>query len=418
MMRYLILLAGLILATPVFAQNEEAREEFFPSTPDQVATLSSEPDYLIGGLVSPLSGHPVFRETDLLVKGAEPIVLSRAYIPPYIPCEFEKHKYTQEDWDKYHFYQHVAHGYKGWQFYPHLKLLFNPASHEILVTDPGGATLSVRLSQKDTSVTLLASTAGLSNTLGDVPSGKYDPRNLRIAYEGSRIVVYATNGAKRCYAKTGLMHDRHQLYLLEKEILPHGKILRYRYSGSGQPELVESLDPQERCVYGALRIQGSAWEGDCHFTSSLGTTADYGYQKRLLHATVEEKTGHWYNRRKHKAEYNLLCPPLLTSVSSPAYRQIELEYCGSFLLGFYAGKDAVFKAYHKGYGEGAQHYRIHQLCLPVGKEDAFEPVYERSYDPPLAGHRAGSTTVKNSDGTTTVYHFSNQATSQAKLKAS
>jgi RHS repeat-associated protein len=405
MMRYLILLAGLVLTTPVFSRNEDAREEFFPSTPEQVAALSSEPDYLIGGLVSPLSGHPVLREIDLVVKGAQPIVLSRAYIPPYIPCKFEKHKYTQEEWDKYCFYQHVAHGYKGWQFYPHVKLL--RGSQGVFLTDPSGTTLHFFLSGNGSSLATPSSLAALSNALGDTPSGRHDPRNTRISYEegGRKIAVYAPDGSKRLYYPTEGMQGMDLIYLLEKEILPNGKVLRYRYM-HGQPELVESLDPQERFVYGSLRIQGSPWEGSCHFTSSSGATADYSYQKRLLFAKLEAKTGHWYNKKKHKAEYNLTCPPLLTSVSSPAYRQSALEYCGSFLLGFYAGKDTVFKAYHKGYGEGAQHYRIHQLYLPVGNEDAFEPVYELSYDPPLAGHRAGSTTVKNSDGTAAVYHFS------------
>jgi len=68
MARFLITLAGCLLTTLAFSHEEAAKEEFFLSTPEQVAALSSEPNYLIGGLVSPLSGHPVLREVDLVVK--------------------------------------------------------------------------------------------------------------------------------------------------------------------------------------------------------------------------------------------------------------------------------------------------------------------------------------------------------------
>jgi hypothetical protein len=45
-------LACCLLTTPAFSYDEEAHEEFFPSTPEQLASLSSEPSYLIGGIIS------------------------------------------------------------------------------------------------------------------------------------------------------------------------------------------------------------------------------------------------------------------------------------------------------------------------------------------------------------------------------
>ena len=63
--------------------SEEPPEEHILSTPDQIATLSSEPSYLIGELINPLSGSPTLRQTDLVVKGAQNIVLRRIYIPPF-----------------------------------------------------------------------------------------------------------------------------------------------------------------------------------------------------------------------------------------------------------------------------------------------------------------------------------------------
>ena len=160
MICYLIALACWLLTTPAFS-DEEAKEEFFLSTPEQAATLSSEPSYLVGGLISPMSGQPVLRQTDLIVNGAQSIALSRTYIPPYMPCSFIKEKHNQEEWDKYHLYQHVAHQYKGWQFYTHLKLQFTPRTREVVLTETSGMTLNFRLSGSNYSVATLASPLNL-----------------------------------------------------------------------------------------------------------------------------------------------------------------------------------------------------------------------------------------------------------------
>ncbi len=408
MIRYLIALACCLLTTPAFSYDEEAHEEFFPSTPEQIASLSSEPSYLIGGIISPLSGQPVLRETDLVAKGAQNIVLSRVYIPPYMPCSFAKHKHNQEEYDKDNLYHHLAKHYKGWQFYPHLKLKFTPRTGGVLLTDPNGMSLEFRLSGPNYSVATVSSPIGLSNTAGETPSGKYDPRNTKMSYEdnGNRITVYSPDGATRFYYRTGWPAQMERLYLLAKEILPNGRVLKYHYSNIGQPDYIESLDPKERFVYASIRIQGSPWEDKCHFTSSSGLTASYGYQKRALHVKIKEKEKHWYGDEEHKWKSSYLCPPILTSVSSPFYRHESLDYCGKFLLSSYSGKDDIFTTFHTGFGEGIQHYRVHKLQLPVGQNDSFQPVYELSYRPPIAGHREGTTTVKNSDGTSIVYHFS------------
>ena len=107
MTRYLIALIYFLLTTTVIFSEEEPKEDLFPSTPDQISTLTSEPDYLVGGLISPLSGQLVLRQTDLIIKGAQNIILSRTYVPPYMPCSFPKHKNYQEEYDKRYLYYHL-----------------------------------------------------------------------------------------------------------------------------------------------------------------------------------------------------------------------------------------------------------------------------------------------------------------------
>jgi hypothetical protein len=72
----------LFFSTAISANEKETQETLSPSTPEQIAALTCEPDYLVGGVISPLSGQPILRIMDLHIKGAQDIVLTRIYIPP------------------------------------------------------------------------------------------------------------------------------------------------------------------------------------------------------------------------------------------------------------------------------------------------------------------------------------------------
>ncbi|MDN3507014.1 MAG: hypothetical protein P0S96_07285 [Simkaniaceae bacterium] len=408
MIRALMTLICCLFVAPAYSYDEEAKEEIFLSTPEQVATLSSEPGFLVGGIVSPLSGSPTLRQTDFIVKGAQELYLSRTYMSPHMPVKLAHEKQYQEEWEKYHLYQHVAHNYKGWQFYPHLKLQFTPSEKQVLVTEPSGSTLSfVFTGSGMTNAEFEGELYGISNCAGDTPGGANDPRNTRVTYgeDGRLITVYGTDKGTRVYRFSRWSSNSSQLYLLEKEILANGKVLKYYYKGR-QLALVESLDPKERFVYACIRITGNPWNGNVHFLSSSGQKADYEYERRPIHAKISKKTKHWYGDDKFEAEYNLLCPPILTKVSSPTFRKEQISHCGRFLLGSYEGRSQYFKIVNRGYGEGSGHYRVHHLFLPVGENDTFVPVYEISYQPPVAGKKGGKTTVTSSDGTSIIYHFS------------
>lgn len=380
-MRFLVFLLALFI--PLFSYAED-EEELVSSTPDQLATLTSRPNTLIGGLVSPLSGQLSLKKTDLIVKGAQNIFLTRVYIPPYMPCDFPKHRHSQEEHDKLYLYRLLSQNYRGWQFLPHLRLEYNQSKSAVRLTSPNGTTLDFNISEGET--TLVSPHYAISNTSGDEPSGQFDPRNTRIKSENGKIIVYAPDGNIRIY----------QNNLLQKEVLPNGKVIKYHYE-QGRPIYVESLDPGERYVYASMRISGSPKEGSCHFTSSSGQTADYSYQRRPLH--IDIRAGN------HKKELDVKCPPLLTEASSPFYHLETLKYCDRFLLCSYSGKDKIFSSVQGGFGK-SPHYRVNKLSLPVGKDNSLQQVYEINYNPPIPGEREGWTEEIKDDGTRTVYRFS------------
>src|SRR5437870_4146423 len=86
-------------------------EDFFSSSPEQMITLSETQDFLIGGIVHPLSGQPCLRQTDLIAKGAQNIELTRTFIPNYTALN-EKHGQLSPS----------TCSYAGWVYFPHTHL--------------------------------------------------------------------------------------------------------------------------------------------------------------------------------------------------------------------------------------------------------------------------------------------------------
>lgn len=408
-MKYLLIsLLCCLSLIPLYSQDE-SQERLILSTPGQLATLSDESDNLIGGIVHPLSGQPLVTSTDLVVKGAQNIILNRAYIPPHIPCSFPYHKHNQGEYNKKFLCEYLLDNYRGWQFFPQIWLEVNarPRYTEVCLSEANGMTLAFALSGPNHSVATLPSPHyAISNACGENPSGQYDPRNIRISYQDNadQVLVYALDGTLRSYNKkinywktqTCFTH----LYLLEKETLPNGKIIKYHYDQKYRLTYVESLDPKERYVYASLRVGGAPREGNCHFLSSSGTTADYHYERRPSSWKIK------YKNFKEKGKFTL--PALLTSVSSPLYRNEVIEHDPLFHLSAYSGKEQIFKPLYGAFKEETPYFRIKELTLPVGPGEDFLPVYEFDYQPPIAGKKEGITRVKNKDGTATVYHFSKQ----------
>lgn len=398
-MRYLLNLLACLIFVSAFADDDDMDDRLIVSTPDQIAAISSDRSSLIGDIVSPLSGQMVLKITDIVVKGAQNLVLDRIYAPPYIPCSFPPTLNATGDIHRYKLYKHLNQHYKGWQFLPHLRLEMAP-ENVVRITDPNGMTLDYRLLSSSTS-TLASLPYAITNTSGDLPSGKYDPRNTRILREDGRIKVYAADGAVRFYKWAGNERGGISIYMLQRETLPNGKVLKYYYN---DPKRVMSLtnvhssDPNERHVYASMGLQDSSSTEYRHFTASDGRTVQYGYTWMPFEGE--------YKVNKARKKFRLYSPPLLISASSPIYRQESLHYADPPVLETYSGKQDAFTCHYGCYGANPKHYRVHKVLLPVGQNDARVQGYELSYQPPVAGVKEGSTTVKNYDGTSVVYEFS------------
>ena len=362
-----------------------AKEKLFLSTPEQIASLSSDAEHLIAGVISPLTGQIVLKQTDLIAKGAQDIVLSRFYAPSPLLTSFLK-KYQEGGCDKKEFYDYLNND-KSWSFYPHLWLYFNPETGVARVSDPNGCTADFQITENAT--LLVSPDYAISNTNAERPGGQYDLRNTRISYEADVVSVFAPDATVRIYQK----RSGHE-YALHKEILPNGKILKYHYKD--QLEYVESQDPLERYTYATLYVNGSPNQGHCHFTSSSGISADYHYDIRPLQGqkdSSKRNTLPWFGRsRKSTKTREYLSPPILTSVNTPYFREEMLRYCPEFLLEYFSGKEMIFSSTNRPYGEVEEHLCVHELKLPVNADGTCVGVYQFDYTPAIAGVKGGQYT--------------------------
>ncbi len=403
-MRFVLGLIFCFQSLFIFAEDYSG-DNVVLSTPGQIATLHASLNDLVGGLISPLSGQLALKKTDLVIKGAQSLYLNHLYIPPCIPSSFPQHKKQQTEWNRFYLAQHLVSSYKGWTYLPHLCLQYFPASGDIYLSDPSGATLNFRLSGNGTH--LVSDSYAISNVSGDVPSGKNDPRNTRIVCDraSGTIHVSSPDGSTRFYGDSYRNSSGRTIFLLLKERLPNGKILRYLYHKK-QLISIEAKDPEERFTYAKIHVENGLTlsGGSMAFRASSGVSAQHVHTRRSLPAKLKENpfTG---ESAKH-FEWDPILPALLTEVSSPFFQEEILSYDKHFLLTDYSGKDNLFMCSYGSYGSQNEHFRVQTLSFAMGPNETFQPVYTLSYDPPIPGQRFGYTVVNNPDGTFTRYNFS------------
>lgn len=163
-----------------FAQTQE-EDPIIQSLPEEASALTSHEDFLIEGIVSPLTGQPRFQVVDLVAKGVENIVLSRGFISPYIPRSLtDKNKLEQ-----YALYEYLRNKYQGWVYFPHhrLRVKWTSKGYQVRAAMPGGAAMDFLLNRDFSAASLIGAPFGLSNLGADGLSGKHDIRNTRISMQ-------------------------------------------------------------------------------------------------------------------------------------------------------------------------------------------------------------------------------------------
>jgi RHS repeat-associated protein len=395
--RSCLLLLLALLPTFLWPQTEQPEE--LPalahcSSPHHIAALRAHPSALVDGKVNALSGALCLQETDLIARGAQPIVLTRTYITPTMPAWY----HSSPNWHDYMtFRQSPELG--GWSYYNHLTLRAgHPRSQtRVRVSDPSGMTLDFDVSAEET--TLVGENYGLHNVGPDGPSGQYDPQNshIKIHDGGERITVHTPDGFTREYLRRrpdhGPLYDRNWLpniYTLEREYLPNGKLLCYHYEGREQLIRITSHDPQQQHQYAALEIERTPQQHT--FTTHTRQRATYHLEQRRFERSWTEKL----NRRKVSNHVITYSRPFIRAVSSPAYRHGQLDYSDRFLLTTIDNQQTEFQVEHQPFEHW---FAVASLSHPLHSE----PTHQFHYN-----STEGETRVVHCDGSSTTYHYSPQ----------
>jgi len=372
---FYLIISSILFYMTLFA--EEAEDFLNPSPPEQVAAIHSE--LLVGGILSPINGQLVFNETDLIAHGAQDIILTRYYSPPYMPASF----HPKSQFDEWLLYSYCARYDRGWLVFPQIWLETEGSS--IFLRESNGLVLHF------IDGALATPHYGITNTSGETPHSKYDPRNIRLVKENDQIIAHIPDGTIRYYRVASYKNPR-RIYLLQKEILSNGKVLRYNYN-QGKLTHIESLDPKERYVYTSIHIEGSSNNGLCRFITHSGQTATYRYQTRHLYQSFRH---HGHEKKRDKESHHFL-----TNVTSPYFDQ-SLDYNHRFLLWHTRTLKENFSLV---YDRTSDQLSVTQIQFPVGPEDTYFSVFDLVYDLPIPGKKDGNTRVTRND-LSYVYLFS------------
>lgn len=373
--------------------SEEKEELDLPSlSSEQIASYLLDENYLIGGMISPISGHLVLRCTDLIAKGALNIDLTRQYLSPLMFDRFDyddlKNIIAKKDY--------IKKNYNGWNFLPYqfIKVSKKGNSFFVTIVDDHGATFVFELLNGKTQ--LYSKPYGISNISSDIPSGQNDIRNLRIEMKDKNccVVLFFPNGVERYYRYLSY-NSYNVFYSLEKEIF-NGKQLNYQYNNKKDISLIEATDLSRSHLYSNIKIEYSPTQITFITNSNQRSICDY--EIRHYDFMIEDKKYSEHRQGKY--------PPILTKVCSPFYQNEIGHHNENFLLTDMDSKDYLFRCTYGLFGTTPSQYRVNQLLLPVNKDNSYLPVYTIKYDLPIVGTKEGSCSITKADGTLTIYNFS------------
>ncbi len=229
--------------------------------PFVLATTEGDPTSNLCPYVNSLTGDFSLSEEDLVVLAAEPLVIRRTFVPNHMQSR--------------------------WEFFAHTKLEIVDGSRlrkkYIHLAEPTGGKFTYKRSFDDRKTyrfDLQKHGKGVSNTTSGTISGRTNHKNsfLRVVDENT-ITMLCCNGIKRHYKK----RNSH-LFVLEKEILPNGNIIRYKYDNKERICTVQTESPTGS-VYAKIRF---LYENKHHFKiiTSDGRTLSYqgspGHIKKVI----------------------------------------------------------------------------------------------------------------------------------------
>lgn len=201
---------------------------------ESIISIENEPSALVAGRVNAITGKWNPSECDLIIQGAEPIVIRRTF----------------------------DSSNKGWSIFPTLKVVETRSykkEHTYTVTESSGAQIDYRFTgekeyrgpDKYRKYIPINLDKGYTNTSRGEISSRFNLRNqaLWVGPKEKRLILHCADGTVRYYKKI----DEFSSYILIREQLPNGNWIAYDYS-QDKLKAIRSLNPDQTVEYARATI--------------------------------------------------------------------------------------------------------------------------------------------------------------------
>lgn len=211
------------------ADSASARGEQAESPPS-ASPLDSEPSTMIAGCVNAISGDFCETQTDIVVPGAQPIVIQRTYVSSSFGVGTHK-ECLKNRWS----FNHEATLKKGWENKKDLVKTVESGggAHRYtgLIANGGVLALDQAIIQ-----------SGLTNCGSGEISGRSNLKNSKVTFENNFYVITSGSGAKRYFIPETHPKQSAYRYLLNRDVSPNGNSYHYLYEKEKRLNQIQALN--------------------------------------------------------------------------------------------------------------------------------------------------------------------------------
>ncbi len=275
-----------------------------------VISAENEPSSLIDGKVSAITGKLALKETDLIVQGAQPIVISRTYVDG------------------------------NWILFPSLQVeeaTSHSKGHSYTIQENSGAKIRYKftnqkemrgdqLFRKYTPVDL---ENGYTNTSrGELSSRTHLSNNiLWVGPKENQLILHLANGAIRTYHK---VHHGLGKYNLTSEQLSNGTWMIYDYANKTELRSIRTTSPDRNLVYAHVNISyehGKRAIRKIRIVGSDDQTVEYSCNETgvivAMCSSMRSNQNFQYSPFRYPLHH---FPNALQKISSPLDRNLQIDF--------------------------------------------------------------------------------------------
>lgn len=299
----------LVFARALFPQEA--------STPAELANLQGDPSAIAAEYINVITGDFVYKKSDLLVNGAEPLSLDRYYTS-------RENKEKDSKWEIFQHHTAIHHKPKQW------------CRDKTKVTAKVDEENGIRIPYCESEEGLVPETWFFNR--GIVNKSGYNPKKNRVEYKKGILTVHYSNGTSRRFIQVRNIPENWQydysnqayfefgqrIFYLDHEKLPNGRYKKYHWKmNKWEPELqsVTTTDPsgekifaEAKFSYKGREVKIKSSDKKClKYIFSRKTDHEKSFLRRIRSSDYPEE---WLKRKSHKLIKRIL----------PDGREVSLIY--------------------------------------------------------------------------------------------